>query len=74
MSNKTTKLVPIKEFEWTDDYSFHRTLTCKNHPTAKYFTKNPFFRSIHLIKIPEDMTEECKCPFEDLVVVVKETE
>ena len=71
-------LVPIGEYEWTDDYSFHRTLTCKNHPTAKYLTKNPFYRSIHVVKLPEGEIErsetgECTCPFSDLVVVTDES-
>lgn len=75
----TPKLVPIGEYEWTDDYSFLRTLTCRNHPTAKYYTKNPYFRSIGLIKLPEGdiertATGECTCPFADLAVVVTEDE
>lgn len=69
------KLIPIREYPWDDDYSYLRTLTCKNHPTAKYFTKNPFNRSIHPIALPEgdiprSATGECLCPFDDLAVVV----
>lgn len=72
-------LVPIREFEWTNDYSFLRTLTCVNHQTARYYTKNPFFRSIHVVKLPEgniqrSYTGECICPANDLVVMVEETE
>jgi len=68
------KLTPIKEYAWTDDYSFMREMTCKNHPTAKYLTKNPFSRGIHIIKLPEGdiprgETGECQCPLSDLVVV-----
>jgi hypothetical protein len=68
------KLTPIGEYVWTDDYSFLRTLTCKNHPTARYLTKNPWYRSIHLIKFPEGDIErnengECTCPFTDLMVI-----
>lgn len=69
--------VPIGEFEWTDDYSYLRTLTCKNHPTAKYFTKNPWHRKLTLVKLPDDEdierspTGECLCPFGDLVVVAE---
>lgn len=71
------KLVPIKDYVWTEDYSFHRTLTCKNHPTARYLTKNPWDRSIHIIQRPEgdilrDSEGDCTCAFEDLVVVVKD--
>jgi hypothetical protein len=70
-------LVPVREFTWTNDYSFMRELTCKNHQTAKYLTKNPFDRNLHLVKVPEGDIErtdtgECKCPFNDLMVIVKE--
>lgn len=63
------KLTPVGEYEWTDDYSFMRSMTCKNHPTARYLTKNPFFRGVHVVKFPDGMTEECSCPFGDLVVI-----
>lgn len=71
------KLVPIKEFEWTEDYSFMRELTCKNHQTARYLTKNPWNRSVHIAKFPEGDIErsrngDCTCPFSDMVVIVKE--
>jgi hypothetical protein len=64
------------EFAWTSDYSFMRTMTCKNHPTARYSTKNPFDRSIFLRRLPDEgdfeksHTGECKCPISDLVVVL----
>jgi hypothetical protein len=72
-------LVPVREYEWTDDYSYLRTLTCKNHPTAKYLTKNPFYRSISVVRLPDgdierSNTGECTCPFDDLVVVVAESQ
>lgn len=63
------KLTPINEYVWTDDYSFMRKLTCKNHPTARYLTKNPYFRGIHLVKFPEGERQECPCPFTDLMVI-----
>lgn len=71
------KLTPIGEYEWTDDYSFLRTLTCKNHPTARYLTKNPWWRGIHIIKLPEgdiprSETGECQCPLLDLAVIEQE--
>lgn len=72
--------MPIGEFEWTNDYSYLRTLTCKNHPTARYLTKNPFFRSIGIIALPIDEgiertpTGECTCPFKDLVVIVESSQ
>lgn len=73
------KLVRVGEFEWTDDYSFMRTMTCINHPTARYSTKNPYFRSLFIVKLPEGdiertATGECTCPISDLVVLVEETE
>ena len=64
------KLVPLYEYEWTDDYSYQRTLTCVNHPDAVFGTKNPFDRSIHVRK--ESESGECNCPFSDLRVVVSE--
>lgn len=60
------KLVPINEFEWTDDYSYHRTLTCKNHPQNRFSTKNPWDRTIFCL------TGDCPCPISDLMVVVQE--
>lgn len=67
-------LVPLNEFEWTDDYSYHRILTCRNHPTARYSTKNPFSRSLFVQQIPDGEIErtptgECTCPLGDLVVI-----
>lgn len=71
------KLVPIREFEWTDDYSFHRYMTCIYHPTALYSTKNPFFRGVFCHRVPEgdiprSFTGECTCPLNDLAVIVNE--
>lgn len=70
-------LVPVNEYEWDDDYSWLRTLTCKNHTTARYLTKNPFYRRLSLVKLPEgdierSNTGECVCPFSDLVVIVSD--
>jgi hypothetical protein len=66
---------PTLKEEWKD-YSTMKTLTCRNHPTAEYLTKNPWLRSIHVIRLPESLgdkertdTGECRCPFSDLVVV-----
>ncbi|MFG3405629.1 hypothetical protein [Streptomyces sp. NPDC048142] len=72
-------LVPVGEFDWTDDYSYQRILTCKNHPTARYSTKNPWMRSLGVIRLPEGdiprtNTGECTCPFRDLVVIVSESQ
>jgi hypothetical protein len=72
-------LIPINEFKWTDDYSYHRTLTCKNHPTARYSTKNPYDRNIHIITLPEgpverDASGDCKCKFTDLMVIAEESD
>lgn len=69
-----TTLIPIREFKWTDDFSWLRTLTCANHPTAKYYTKNPYQRSIHFVSAPDGfpMWEECRCPNSDLRVVCED--
>lgn len=64
--------VSIHEYEWTDDYSYLRKLTCKNHPTARYLTKNPWFRGVHIQKFPDGMTSDCSCPFNDMVVIIEE--
>lgn len=73
----TVKLVPLNEYEWTDDYSYGRTLTCVNHPSARYSTKNPYYRRLICLKLPEgdierSETGECICPFSDLRVIVDE--
>lgn len=66
-----SKWIPVNEFKWPEPGGmFH--LTCKNHPTAKYLTKNPFMRHLHFIKAPEGMYGECPCPFGDLVVIIEE--
>jgi hypothetical protein len=77
-----TTLIPVSEYEWSNDYSYLRTLTCKNHPTAKYLTKNPWQRGLHFIKPPVEAPQEgwplggyeCPCSFGDLVVVVEATD
>jgi len=71
-------LVPVKEFRFPEPGPDMFALTCKNHPTAEYFTKNPYQRGLHVIKLPEgnierSATGECKCPFGDLVVKVDES-
>jgi len=74
--DEPTEQVPVGEWKWTEDYSYSRKLTCKNHPTAVYYTKNPWARNLHLIQrpvgdIPRSPTGECVCPFSDLVVLVR---
>lgn len=65
------KLVGINEFEWTHDFSWLRTITCQNHPSAKYYTKNPFEHGLHLIKAPNGYGygNECECNFDQLAVI-----
>lgn len=68
-------LVPIGEFPWGDDFSWLRHLTCGNHPTGKYYTKNPWERGIHLVECPLDVDGnpgmyDCSCNRLSLVVVV----
>lgn len=70
------QLVEFNSFPWTDDFSWMRLVTCRNHPTAVYYTKNIYQRSLLCTKIPEGivagrtLTGECPCPVSDLVVVV----
>jgi hypothetical protein len=72
----TAQLVPIGTFPWSNDYSWMRTVTCINHPTAQYLTKNPYRRTLHTVQLPEGkdiqrtVTGECPCPFSHLAVVV----
>lgn len=74
-----TNATPVNDFPFPDydapaDPTWHGrfgmyTLTCRNHPTAEYTTKNPFQRNVHCVQVPVGMTKECDCPFHDLVVV-----
>lgn len=68
------RLVPIQDFVWTDDYTWMRTLTCGNHPGAKYYTKNPYNRSTFFIKSSDSMPPftECKCEGRMMVVCTRE--
>jgi hypothetical protein len=64
--------IPVKEFKFPEPGPEHFRITCKNHPTAEYSTKNPYLRGLHFLKGADDIGPftECPCPFEDLVVVV----
>lgn len=68
---ESPEMVPVREFVWTDDYSYMRWLTCRNHPTARYLTKNPFWRSLLVLRFDETLNAECPCPFDDLMVIVE---
>lgn len=69
------EMVALKDapVDW-EDRSFHKTLTCVNHPRARWSTKNPWDRSIFVDKGQnggEPMFDtECSCPFSDLRMVV----
>lgn len=65
------KLTRIGDFPWDDDFSTHRSLTCINHPTALYSTKNPYHRGIHFLRTANEFPygTECPCPFSDLAVL-----
>lgn len=69
----TITLVRLDDFPFTNDYSYHRTLTCVNHPQQRWFTKNPYDRSIFYMPSAGDPTE-CRCPADDLRVVVEESQ
>lgn len=60
-------LCTVKDFTWTDDYGFHRWLTCVNHPKARFSTKNPYGRSVHN---QNDEARACQCGIEDLRVIM----
>lgn len=71
---------PASGVDW-QDFSTMKELTCVNHPTAEYLTKNPWQRSLHFIHpCVEAMSEphpdwplhglECPCPFSDFRVVI----
>lgn len=66
------KLTPINEYKWTDDYSYHRIMTCTFHPTTRYFTKNPYCRSIFVITGTNGERWECNCPMSDLMVITED--
>jgi hypothetical protein len=68
--------IPVNKYPWNEQELEHKTLTCKNHPSARYLTKHAYARNLHLIEVPTDegieRTDigECTCPFLDMVVVV----
>lgn len=73
--NNGVRFVETQDFPWTDDYSWLRHLTCRNHQDAKYYTKSWRDRALHVITLPagemeRSVTGECICPASDLVVVV----
>lgn len=73
------QLVPIHDFDWGSDLSTLKEMTCRNHTDARYLTKNPWLRQIHVTALPKGDIErsqsgECVCPFSDLMVIVKETD
>lgn len=59
--------------DW-DRLSTMKYLTCVNHPTARYLTKNPWSRGLHFITPCDEAPQEgwpvsgleCPCPFSDL--------
>lgn len=67
----STTLIPFGEFNWGPEGKLH-PITCVNHPTAHYLSKNPWTRSLHFIKAAEGFHPgtECPCPFSDLRVIV----
>jgi hypothetical protein len=78
----TKKLLELTDtsVDW-EDYSEMKQLTCAKHQDARYLTKNPWNRTLHLIDPPKGLkpeeysnTGECKCPFSDLRVVVEVVE
>jgi len=66
--------IPVELFAWGEPHELHE-LTCRNHPKALYYSKNPWQRGLHFIKGNDLMRpyDECPCPFSDLVVVQRPT-
>lgn len=66
------KHIPVGEFRFPEPGPVMFDMTCRNHPTARYSTKNPYQRGLHILKFPDGMTGECPCPFSDMVVIVED--
>lgn len=66
-------LVPIREFDWISNGLQERLITCRNHTTGLWMTKNPTMRTLHFLRPPFGMPGECPCPFSDLCVIVDPT-
>lgn len=67
------EVVPVREFTFPSEHEIGDMfyLTCRNHPTARYSTKNPYCRSLHFLEGPEGSPfKECPCSFDELVVIV----
>ncbi len=69
--------VPIREYAFTSDYSYHTILSCKNHPDLRWSSKDPYARSIFYRGHKDDTSPgllrpyepECDCPMSDMTVV-----
>lgn len=74
IEGKEVEVIPIKDFDFPSEQNVGELfqLTCKNHPTARYSTKNPYCRGLHFLEGPKEHPfTECACSFNDLVVVPK---
>lgn len=49
--------------DW-NDFSFHKQMTCVNHPELRWTSKNPWHRSIFFVSWM--IASECSCPFTDM--------
>lgn len=67
---ESEKLIPFSEVDFSD-YSKMKSITCVNHPTARYLSKDPYSRGLHFIHSADEMPAgtECPCPFSDLRVI-----
>lgn len=68
--------IPIRVYRqanlFTEDYTYHRILSCRNHPDLRWSSKNPYTRSV--FPLPNGTQtlrdyDECTCPLDDAVVV-----
>lgn len=67
-------MIPVKEYDWDAHWDGDlKTVTCVNHPTARYLTKHIYDRSLHFVEAAAGFKpfEECPCAFADLAVVVE---
>jgi hypothetical protein len=71
-----TNRIPVRTYRdaglFTEDYTYHRILSCRNHPHLRWSTKNPYTRSV--FPFPTNMqtladVDECTCPLDDATVI-----
>ena len=56
----------VREYKFSDDLSYHRNLSCVNHPELRWSSKNPFMRTVFYLG---EFGTKCGCTFRDMTVV-----